>query len=207
MSAMSGQSEPRRATIEDVPALAGMLARAFLDDPVASWAWRPDALRQKSARRFQAIRLRQLLVGEEVWTMPRARPARLCGRRRAAGGVTLREDADAHPVLRPSAPDRAHAARSPHGWMGLERKHPPAAPALLPRGARDRPRRAGIRARLGGAATPCSTRCDSDGVGAFLESSKERNISFYARHGFRVMEEIRLLRGPSMWKMSREPRP
>jgi GNAT superfamily N-acetyltransferase len=49
-------------------------------------------------------------------------------------------------------------------------------------------------------------QCDRDGVGAFLESSKERNIDFYARHGFRVREEIRLLRGPPMWSMWRDPR-
>ena len=49
-------------------------------------------------------------------------------------------------------------------------------------------------------------QCDNDGVGAFLESSKESNIAFYARHGFRVTEEIQLLRGPTMWKMWRDPR-
>jgi ribosomal protein S18 acetylase RimI-like enzyme len=54
---------------------------------------------------------------------------------------------------------------------------------------------------------PVLEQCDRDGVGAYLESSKERNIDFYARHGFRVLEELRLLRGPKMWKMWREPRP
>ena len=49
-------------------------------------------------------------------------------------------------------------------------------------------------------------QCDSDGVAAYLESSKERNVDFYARHGFRVLDEIKLLRGPTMWKMWRDPR-
>ena len=53
---------------------------------------------------------------------------------------------------------------------------------------------------------PVLEQCDRDGVGAFLESSKERNIDFYARHGFRVTSEIRLPRGPLMWQMWRDPR-
>ena len=54
---------------------------------------------------------------------------------------------------------------------------------------------------------PVLEQCDADGVGAYLESSKERNIDFYARHGFRVTDELRLLRGPRMWGMWRDPRP
>jgi len=54
---------------------------------------------------------------------------------------------------------------------------------------------------------PVLERCDSDGVWAFLESSKERNIDFYARHGFRVLGELRLPRGPIMWPMWRDPVP
>jgi hypothetical protein len=47
-------------------------------------------------------------------------------------------------------------------------------------------------------------QCDADGIGIYLESSKERNIDFYARHGFRVSAELRLPRGPRVWAMRRE---
>jgi hypothetical protein len=48
--------------------------------------------------------------------------------------------------------------------------------------------------------------CDREHFPAYLESSKERNVDFYARHGFRVRERITLPDGPSLWLMWREPR-
>jgi ribosomal protein S18 acetylase RimI-like enzyme len=55
---------------------------------------------------------------------------------------------------------------------------------------------------------PILERCDEEGTGAYLESSKESNIAFYARHGFEVMSELKLGRGrgPSIWPMWRNPR-
>ena len=44
------------------------------------------------------------------------------------------------------------------------------------------------------------------GMSCYLESSKERNVPFYERFGFKVIDEIRLLRGPKMWAMWRDPR-
>ena len=41
---------------------------------------------------------------------------------------------------------------------------------------------------------PVLDRCDADGVAAYLESSKESNVAFYARHGFTVTERIELAR-------------
>jgi GNAT superfamily N-acetyltransferase len=52
---------------------------------------------------------------------------------------------------------------------------------------------------------PMLERCDREGVPAYLESSKERNLAFYARHGFRVAREIELPDGPPIWLMWRDP--
>jgi ribosomal protein S18 acetylase RimI-like enzyme len=50
-------------------------------------------------------------------------------------------------------------------------------------------------------------RVDEEGVPAYLESSKERNVALYARFGFEVVEEFRSKVGsPPMWCMWREPR-
>lgn len=194
----------RRATPADIPALAGMLARAFMDDPVANWAWRPDALRLRALERFQATRLRQLIADDEVWTTDDLACAALW----ALPGrwhTTLRETA----MLAPCFMHPRLLARMPLvalGWERLERQHPRKPPhfylAVLGTDPTAQGRGLGSAVLSG-----VLEQCDRDGVGAYLESSKERNIDFYARHGFRVLEPIRMLRGPTMWKMWRDPRP
>jgi GNAT superfamily N-acetyltransferase len=54
---------------------------------------------------------------------------------------------------------------------------------------------------------PVLDECDRLEIPAYLETGTERNVGFYARHGFRVMERIELPDGPPMWLMWREPRP
>ncbi|HTU77859.1 MAG TPA: GNAT family N-acetyltransferase [Solirubrobacteraceae bacterium] len=201
---MSAGAGVRRARARDVPALASMLARAFLDDPVACWAWRPDALRAGALERFQAIRMRQLIGGEEIWTTDDLSSAALWAPPKR-WHMSLRETAMLVPCfLRPRL-----FARMPLvalGWERLERAHPrtPAHFYLAVLGTEPDAQGRGLGSAV---LRPVLERCDGDQVGAYLESSKERNVDFYARHGFRVLDEIRLLRGPKMWRMWRDPRP
>ncbi len=50
------------------------------------------------------------------------------------------------------------------------------------------------------------SRCDQEGMLAYLESSNPRNISLYRRHGFEVMGEIQVGEAPVMTPMLRKPR-
>ena len=201
---MAGPPEIRRVTAADIPALGAMLMRAFLDDPVARWAWPPDALRPAALERFQATRIRQLLAHEEVWTTADLGSAALW----APPGhwhSSLRETFELVPCfLRPRLLLRL--PRAAIGWELLERGHPKLPPhfylAVLGTDPAAQGRGLGSKVLRG-----VLDQCDADGVGAFLESSKESNIAFYARHGFRVTEEVRLLGGPPMWRMWRDPLP
>jgi ribosomal protein S18 acetylase RimI-like enzyme len=192
----------RRASAADVPALARMLARAFSDDPHATWSCRPEALRPAVLERFQATRLRQLMVHEEVWTTPELSCAALWAppghvHTTPRQGVELAR-CELHPRLLWRLPLVAS------GLLAIQRKHPTDPPHWYLAVLGTDPSTQGQG--LGSAVLQAMLeRCDADGVAAYLESSKERNIDFYARHGFRVTSELRLPRGPSVWPMWRAP--
>jgi GNAT superfamily N-acetyltransferase len=53
---------------------------------------------------------------------------------------------------------------------------------------------------------PVLTRCDRDGVHAYLETQKPENVPWYRRHGFEVVEELNVHGCPPLWTMLREPK-
>jgi ribosomal protein S18 acetylase RimI-like enzyme len=193
----------RRANRADIPELAAMLARAFIDDPIAEWSCRPDSLRRSVLERFYTIRMRQLLADEEIWISAERNSAALWAPPKR-WKLTAMEDAKlSRTLLHPRLLARAPLVVV--GLLGIERKHP-VAPAhwyLAFLGTDPSAQGQGLGSAV---LRPVLERCDQDGVAAYLESSKERNIDFYARHGFRVTRELRLPRGPRVWPMWREPR-
>lgn len=196
--------EPRRATAADLPALAAMLSAAFLDDPVARWACRAAALRPAVLEGFYAARLRQLLAHDTVWTAGRLASAALWAPP-GAWRTTPREDLElARSQLRARLLLRMPLVVA--GLLGIERRHPTHPPHwyLAVLGTDPAQQGRGLGSAVLG---PVLAECDADGVGAYLESSKERNLDFYARHGFRVAAELRLPRGPRVWSMWRDPLP
>jgi ribosomal protein S18 acetylase RimI-like enzyme len=196
-------SDMRKLTAEEVPRIARALARAFEDDPVMSWIFRSDAERPARLERAFALFLRKIwlpheecyaadrLFGAALWLPPgkwhlsvpaqvRLLPSMI--------GVTGGNFPRLFSVL--NMIEKKHPKTPPHYYLavlGVE-------PEFQGRG-------------FGGALMqPVLNRCDRDGTPAYLESSKERNVALYERHGFRVVEELRLPKdGPPIWRMWREP--
>ena len=194
---------PRRAERSELPDLARMLARAFHEDPVASWACRPDDLRPRVLERLFGMRLRDLYPRGEIWTDDELRSVAVWAAP-ARWHTTAREDAAyasclLHPRLALRMPmvitgllraQRLHPNEPPHWYLAILGTDPSA-------------QGQGLGSAMMG---PILEELDRDGVGAYLESSKEQNLDFYARHGFRVTSEKDLPRGPRLWPMWREPR-
>jgi ribosomal protein S18 acetylase RimI-like enzyme len=183
--------------------VAAALTAAFMDDPVTEWAvpaagHRPGVIRHFFRCYFDfhqgegTIFVDRERRGAAVWALP--------GNWRTSVAQDLK-------VSRSFAHPRhwRRAAVVATGLLGLERRHPPAPPHfyLASLGVEPAAQGRGLGSRL---LQPVLEICDSDGIPAYLESSKRSNIAFYARHGFRVTGELRLSRrGPTMWPMWREP--
>ena len=187
----------RPATLDDARALAPPLARAFHDDPVTIWTHPREGKRLRRTERFFMGRLKALLphelsfmcgdgAGAAVWAPP------------DAWQMGLRELLHDLPAFL--------STRTPtvmRGMHEVERRHPRSPHYYLSILGVDPPRQgSGIGSALLG---PMLRRCDSEGVGAYLETATEKNVRFYSRHGFRVVDEVPLLKGPPMWLMWRDP--
>ena len=186
----------RTATPGDVPALRATLARAFDDDPVSCFSLPNARRRPAQLERFFGERLRTLLDDELVF----------CDEDRR--GAALWAAPDRWRVsLAEVARYRTMTRRSPLFLLGayvVEKRHPKEPHFYLASlGVDPSAQGQGRGTRL---IAPMLERCDREGVPAFLESSKQRNVAFYERHGFRVTEEVRMPRGPKLWLMFREPR-
>ena len=196
--------EVRVAEAGELSALARTLARAFADDPVTCHLIPPGTRRRaERVAAFMALGAKPAIGDRTVWTTAELSGAAVW-RRPGRGRVPAREAWRDGPEA-----VRAFGRRLPVGLAvlrAIESRHPPephwyleilgTEPAEQGRG-------------VGGALmAPVLDRCDEDGAPAYLESSKERNVLYYERFGFRVTGEIDLPKGgPRIWPMWRDPRP
>jgi ribosomal protein S18 acetylase RimI-like enzyme len=194
---MATGSSVHKATLADAPRLAQALASAFQDDPVIAWIFHDEQRRRAVLPAFMEFRLRELAFPHDevwmtvdgaaaaVWLPPPGRwqlplfqrlrllPAlvRFLGLRTASvlGGLERMEARHPH--------DRSH-------WylfiLGTE-------PAAQGQG-------------MGSALlAQVLARVDADGLPTYLESSSERNLALYGRHGFEVTSEVAIPGGPRIW--------
>ena len=178
--------------------LAHVLARAFDDDPVVRWVY-GERRRARRSTRFFDWSLQRLTAQDVSWTTDRREGAALWalpGRWRETPGELLR-------LLTITAP--AVKLRAPLILSGLnrvEQAHPRERHLYLAvLGVEPSRQGEGIGSRL---LQPGLELCDREGIPAYLETAKERNVSFYSRHGFKVTDELRMPRGPRVWLMWRD---
>jgi GNAT superfamily N-acetyltransferase len=194
------QIEVRTAHAAEVDRLAAMLARAFDDDPVMHHMIAPRK-RELYARRFFAWQMRRLLADEQVHVAGDALGAAIWAlphNWRESPADALRLAVSMFPAVALRLPsvvasvamfERKHP-REPHMYLGVLGTEPSA-----------QGRGVGSAAISAGLAF-----ADAEGLPAYLESSKERNLDFYARFGFKVLDELPLPGGgPPIWPMWREP--
>jgi GNAT superfamily N-acetyltransferase len=187
-----------------LPALADLLVRAFDDDPLSNFIFGGDRRRHRGLHSFFTAQIRhQYLPLGEVFTTE------------GLGGVAvwgppsrLRHPAKELLELVPTAPFLVgkNMVRSLRLLMEVDALHPREPHWYLATLATE-PRLQGTGVGSALLATMLA-RVDEEGMPAYLESSKARNVPLYARYGFEVIEEFHSKVGsPPMWRMWREPRP
>jgi ribosomal protein S18 acetylase RimI-like enzyme len=193
----------RRATAADADLIGRTLADAFVDDPVFNWLV-PAANHAARLRIFFTSLARSYLHGDkDVYVVGDGRAAALWS---APGPWALTSTEVVRDVRDAARSFGRRTVRAVRVQSQISSLHPtePTHWYLGYLGTRGVDQGQGLGGEL---LRTVLTVADRDGVPAYLESSCERNLTLYRRHGFEVVEEFSALgKGPSIWRMWREPR-
>jgi ribosomal protein S18 acetylase RimI-like enzyme len=192
----------RQATEADVEPMAAQLCRAFADDPVMAHVFRNEGRRAQAMRAYFTSQMRgDYLQFGGCYTTDDHRGAAVWG---PAGKPLLTGMAGLANLLRVFPYVWTHPKSTLDVVSLIESMHPHEPHWYLATlGTDPEVQGRGIGSAL---MRPVLEQCDAEGLPAYLESSKERNVPFYARHGFAVVKEVPLPGGgPSIWTMWREP--
>lgn len=200
----TAQVQVTRAAPGDQDAVGRALGAAFADDPVFRWLIPPDAPRREERlvafytsmarsylRRDKHVFVAGDGVGAALWSAP--------GSWVLPMSEVLRESRAAFFSFRRNTP------RALRCQLQIESKHPkePQHWYLGYLGVMPTHQGQGYGAAL---LREVTEQADAAGIPAYLESSNERNLTLYKRHGFVVVEKFPILgRGPIVWRMWREP--
>jgi GNAT superfamily N-acetyltransferase len=188
----------------EASALAGVMARAFEQDPMSVHLL-PDAGRRVAAleHAFRALLRRVYMPPGECYTTAGVK-----------GGALWMPPGTYPPAARLRLTMLPTFARV-FGLSGMasamrdinrmERMHPKSRPHWYLAFLGVEPSEQG-RGFGGSLLLPVLGRCDAAATPAYLETSNDRNLPLYLRHGFRVIDECDIPCGPHFWGMWREPR-
>jgi GNAT superfamily N-acetyltransferase len=195
------QSALRLATADDVPRLAGVLADAFMNDPVYTWLL-PGSLRLKTRLRAVFVAEMEQYVlpnGGTIWTtsgyegavielppgaweMPKSFTGKEALRWVRAFGMRLLL------AMRVQRAVEERHLREPHFYVRTI-------------GVRTARQGRGVGSAL---MQPTLQRADSAGLPTYIEASSERSAALYERLGFVHMDVLDLPEGgPPVWPMRR----
>ena len=198
-----GEMPIRRVVTDDRAALAAMLARSFYDDPIFVWLVPDDRRRERRLTKLFGTLLKGFPAGWESYTTSDPNRAGISmwappDKWKIGVGTQLRMIPGALRAIGRAIPKyvstfsaiETHHPHEPHWYLAGLGTDPPH-------------QRKGIGAAL---MQPVLARCDAQGIPAYLETQKERNVPYYRHHGFEVIEEMDLPRGgPHLWLMWRDP--
>ena len=191
----------RAATLDDLSQLASVLAEAFREDPFHRWLLPTEAEWSRNSERLWKAalvpRIRDATVfttdeieGVALWYSPER------------GQASAIEAAKMVAVTLPVLWRRFFLVA--RGTRQMEASHPESPHwYLFSLGTAPAHRGKGIGSAL---LEPVLDRCDSEEIPAYLESTNEKNIPLYQRHGFEIQGEIHLPKGPTIWPMLRRAR-
>lgn len=194
----------RAAVDADRGAVAGVLARAFIDDPAMAYLFRKGDDRPRRLSRFFGL-ITSIDQSPAHWTLARNPAGELVAAAlwRPPGEWRTPVAAMAANIL-PLVQVFGLALMRALSMQGVIEKHHPARPhwylqfvGAVPEAHGQGYGGAVIRARL--------ALCDAQGVPAALETATPGNVGIYEALGFRVTGTYQIDGGPKFWSMWREP--
>ena len=196
-------SRVRLAADDDHTAVARVLTRAFLGDPVFDWMFpRPRTRAAMIERFFGGLVLDATAPHDTVWTTDGVSGAALWEPPGAHGASLVDQLRMVPETVRVCWPRPVRALRA----MGAFELHHPEVDHwyLWFVGVAPEQQGRGIGTAL---LQPVLDRCDASRMPAYVDATTRRNRALYERLGFETIAEVPLpgRGGPSIWPMWREP--
>jgi GNAT superfamily N-acetyltransferase len=196
-------SDVRKCTAAELTQVVEAVALSFYGDPIFRWIVPDDARRLPQLERGFALFARRVwfpqdeayttdrLVGGAFWMPPGAWHLGPLKQLSMLPAMAV--------ILRGALPRLLRLLNA------IEARHPHEHHYYLPViGVRPEWQGRGFGSAL---LRPILERCDRERLPAYLEASSPRNRALYERHGFAVVEEMRVSDSPPVWRMWREAKP